>query len=71
MGAVCYKPKSSTISKDEVLRALSDKHMKELITEPDGLKTFKTEEQQHNLNTFGSLTQYLNNDDAAPLLTRN
>lgn len=44
MGAVCYKPKPSTISKEDILRALSDKHLKETITEPDGFKTFKTEE---------------------------
>ena len=46
MGAVCYKPKPSTISKDDVLRALNDKHLKDVITEPaDILKTLnKTDE---------------------------
>ena len=44
MGAVCYKPKPTTISKQEVLRALNDKHLKLSITEPDLVKTLKTEE---------------------------
>ncbi len=46
MGAVCYKPRPTTISKDDVLRALNDKHIKESITEPDGFKTNKTDELQ-------------------------
>jgi hypothetical protein len=44
MGAVCYKAKPTNISKDDVLRALNDKYLKETITEPDGLRTHKTEE---------------------------
>ena len=44
MGAVCYKPKPTTISKDDVLRALMDKHVKESITDPDSYKSFKSEE---------------------------
>ena len=43
MGAVCYKPKRTTISREDVLRALNDKHLKETITEPD-IKTLKTDE---------------------------
>ena len=35
MGAVCYKPKKMTINKDDILRVLSDKHLKESITDPD------------------------------------
>ena len=64
MGAVCYKPKPATISKDEILRALTDKHLKESITEPDGSKTIKTDEQGMltNVLTFGTLTQQLNMD---------
>jgi hypothetical protein len=61
MGAVCYKPKPTTISKDDVLRALNDKHLKETITDPDGIKTFKTDEQQStHLKTFGTLSKSIN-----------
>lgn len=54
--AVCYKAKPSSISKDDVLRALNDKHLRETITEPDGMKTFKTDEHLSGLLTFGNLT---------------
>ena len=43
MGAVCYKPKKATLSKEDVLKALNAKHLKESITEPDS-KTLKTDE---------------------------
>jgi hypothetical protein len=43
MGAVCYKPKRVGILKSDILKAISDKHMKDSITEPDS-KTLKTEE---------------------------
>ena len=35
MGAVCYKPKPMSLTKEDILRALNDKHLKESITEPD------------------------------------
>jgi hypothetical protein len=44
MGAVCYKPKKATLSKEDILRVLNDKHLRESITEPDGAKTLKTDE---------------------------
>jgi hypothetical protein len=44
MGAVCYKPKKATLSKDDILRALNDKHLKESITEPDGAKALKADD---------------------------
>jgi methyl coenzyme M reductase beta subunit len=54
MGAVCYKPKPTTISKEDVLRALNDKHIKESITDPDGYKTYKTDENHTtHQKTFG------------------
>jgi len=43
MGAVCYKAKRAIISKEDILRAINDKHIKETITEPDS-KTLKTDE---------------------------
>ncbi len=43
MGAVCYKPKKATLSRDDVLRAINDKHMRESIIDHDG-KTLKTDE---------------------------
>jgi hypothetical protein len=46
MGAVCYKPKKATLSRDDILRAISDKHIRESITEPDA-KTLKTDELQN------------------------
>lgn len=57
MGAVCYKPKPATITQADILRALNDKHLKTTITEPDGSKTLKTDEQySSNLLTFGTIT---------------
>jgi len=41
MGAVCYKAKKASLSREDVLRALQDKAHHHTITEPD----FKTEEQ--------------------------
>lgn len=61
MGAVCYKPKPTTITQADILKALNDKHLKECITEPDGVKTLKTDEQYtNNLLTFGTITQIQN-----------
>lgn len=61
MGAVCYKPKPATITQADILRALNDKHLKATITEPDGVKTLKTDEQySNNLLTFGTITQMFN-----------
>eukprot|EP00347_Sterkiella_histriomuscorum_P021612 403333373 len=61
MGAVCYKPKPTTITQADILRALTDKHLKSSITEPDGVKTLKTDEQySNNLLTFGTITQMFN-----------
>lgn len=58
MGAVCYKPKPASISKEEILRALNDKHLKSSITEPDGTKTFKTDELGNGaILSFGTLSQ--------------
>jgi hypothetical protein len=39
MGAVCYKPKKTTLNKSDILRALNDKYMRESITEPAELMT--------------------------------
>ena len=36
MGAVCYKPKqSSSIRKEDILRALNDRQLRDQITEPE------------------------------------
>lgn len=43
MGAVCYKPKRSNVSKDDVLRALTDRHVRETITEPSEQREQVTE----------------------------
>lgn len=51
MGAVCYQPKRTIISKDDILRALNDQHAKFTITEPDG-----TKEEHHS--TFTNFTHY-------------
>lgn len=32
MGAVCYKPKPATLTKEDVLRALTDKMIRETIS---------------------------------------
>lgn len=58
MGAVCYKPKRTTLSKEEVLRALTDKHLKQSIFETEG-KTDKTEEHSNNLLSFSNFTQQI------------
>ena len=58
MGAVCYKPKPSTISKEDVLKVLNDKFIRESITEHDGYRTVKTNEEPNmQLMSFGNLTQ--------------
>lgn len=63
MGAVCYKPKKAAISKQDILRALNDKHIKESITEPDGgYKTSKTEDHNQQLMTFSNFTYQINID---------
>ncbi len=57
MGAICYKPKPSRICHDDLLKVLNDKHVKDTITEPDAIKTIKTEEWQNlNLMTFGNMS---------------
>jgi hypothetical protein len=43
MGAVCYKPKKTNINKDDILRVLNDKRLKESITDPDYVRTLKTD----------------------------
>lgn len=48
MGAVCYKPKKATLSKDDILRVLSDKHLRQSITEPEGSKTLKTDDMYNH-----------------------
>lgn len=54
MGAVCYQPKPHSISKEEVLQALHQQHLKDTITEYDS-KTLKTEEKEAVLS-FTNLT---------------
>lgn len=55
--AVCYKPKPYTISREDVLRALNEKHVKETITEPP--EHSRTEEQL-NMISFSNFTNNFN-----------
>ncbi len=47
MGAVCYKPKKATISREDILRVLNDKYQRESIIDTDLIKTLKTDEHNH------------------------
>ena len=47
MGAVCYQAKKKTVSREDIIKAISSKSLKETITEPD-FKTLKTYERVDN-----------------------
>ena len=47
MGAVCYKPKPATITKEDVLRALNDKLVKDSITPYFKSQTIHSGTQSH------------------------
>jgi len=64
MGAVCYKPKKMTLSRDEVLKALTDKHLKETILDRDRSRSLsKPDDPGNNLITFTNMTLQLVNAD--------
>jgi hypothetical protein len=83
MGAVCYKPKKSSISKDDIIRALNKQHQKELITEPEiangttqvGQKNSKNTNENNESHyvshiSFSNFTHQFNQDNIDTSLSK-